>query len=185
MGHTRFAHSRTLLIFPTSCIICLWLPHSTLRLIYSFLFSFCWHSPHSSPFPTLPFPSLPLANCCYPPVHPLSPSVFFLGVYCFHETDSSLRETQCHSLSDSSSTQHSTWFMSVLNNHQLDELITVWPCIAGFYGTERNRFQVVPEDRGFAGFMTIFSLVNTRHSINTCWMNELKDKFNQNRQVHT
>lgn len=69
--------------------------------------------------------------------------------------------------------------MSVLSNHQLGELITIWPCSAGFYGTERNRFQIVPEDRGFAGVMTIFSLVNTRHSINICWMNEQKDKFKQ------
>lgn len=132
----------------TTWVTCLWCPHSTLTLRCSLLFSFCCHSLHTLSPPG--FPGLPLGNCCYSPGHPLSPSVFFLWICCLHETDSPLRGIQCHSLAYNTSTQHSTWFMLVLNYLQLGELIVVWPCISGSSGTERNRFQIVPEDRGLA-----------------------------------
>lgn len=79
------------------------LHHLSLAFVFQLSCSYTHFYFHSvvtlhSLFPLpLSLPFLTLANCCYSPKYSLSPSVFFLCTYCLPETDSSLRETQCHS----------------------------------------------------------------------------------------
>lgn len=97
-----------------------------------------------------------------------------------------MREISCFSLVDNSSSQHSPWFMLVFNYHQLagNYILTLCCWFLGDWEEKILDCDRCDWGQGLARYMTLSSLVNTRHS-NMCWMNEWTKGWLQPKTVLT